>query len=54
MNNYYQPDDMFSIDIGTNYLNEIKIIDYNCFSLSNFYNMDLTKITIEIKKHFLA
>ena len=54
MNNYYQPDDMFSIDIGTNYLNEIKIIDYNCFSLSNFYNMNLTKITAEIKKHFLA
>ena len=50
--NYYTPHQFFTIDIAELDENHYKIIEYNSFSTSGFYNADMEKIIDVIKCMF--
>lgn len=48
---YWTPDELFTVDIGIFGI-DLKIIEYNCFSTSGFYNADVNKICNEVIKYY--
>lgn len=48
---YYQPDELFTVDVGV-YNGNLVIINYNSFSTSEFFNANVEKICKELKKFF--
>lgn len=45
---FWEPDSLYTVDIGLSD-NQIKVIEYNCYSTSGFYNSDVNKIINSIK-----
>lgn len=40
----YSPDDAYVVDVGVSDKGDTKLIEYNCFSTSGFYNADLLRL----------
>lgn len=47
----FEPDDLFTIDICV-VNNELKVMEYNCFSTSGFYDVDVDGLVKEVKSYF--
>ena len=47
----FEPDDLFTIDICV-CDNKLKVMEYNCFSTSGFYDVDVDGLVKEVKSYF--